>query len=85
MRVKCEFLNFESTQAVSFIHVDLAHPCQSVPIDSAPRASQAKKRQTLLCEKAGDANYATGFGPCRISAAVFCSQKFTLNEEPWLE
>ena len=50
---------------------DLAHPCQFVPIDSAPRASQAKKRQTLLCAAAGDATYAIGFGPCRIFAAVF--------------
>ena len=50
---------------------DLAHPCQSVPIDSAPRASQAKKRQTLPCAAAGDATYAIGFGPCRIFAAVF--------------
>ena len=55
----------------NFIHVDFARPCQSVPIDSAPRASQAKKRQTLLCEKAGDANYAIGFGPCRIFCCCF--------------
>ena len=77
--MKCEFLNFESTQAVSFIHVDLVHPCQFVPIDLAPRASQAKKRQTLLCAAAGDANYA--IGPCKIFAAVFLFAKILrLNE-----
>ena len=76
MRVKREFLNFDSTQNVSFIHVcDLAHPCQSVPIDSAPRASQAKKRQTLLCAAAGDAIYAIGFGPCRIFCCCFSVRK----------
>ena len=81
MRVKCEFLNFESTQAISFIHVDLVHPCQSVPIDLAPRASQAKKRQTLLCAAAGDATYAIGFGPCRILLLFFLFAKIRrLNE-----
>ena len=81
MRVKCEFLNFESTQAVSFIHVDLVHPCQFVPIDLAPRASQAKKRQTLLCAAAGDATYAIGFGPCRILLLFFLFAKIRkLNE-----
>ena len=70
MRVNCEFLNFDSTQAVSFIHVLTSHIH-----NSAPRASQAKKRQTLLCAAAGDAIYAIGFGPCRIFAAVFLFAK----------
>ena len=63
----------------NFIHVDFARPCQSVPIDSAPRASQAKKRQTLLCEKAGDANYAIGFGPCRIFCCCFLFAKIIIE------
>ena len=53
---------------------DLAHP---VPINSAPRASQAKKRQTLLCAAAGDAIYAIGL--------QFSIRKNYKIEEPWLE
>ena len=64
-----------------FFHTccDLAHPCQSVPIDSAPRASQAKKRQTLQCAAAGDAIYTIGLCPCRIFAAVLVFAKKRFN------
>ena len=60
------FLVFDSS---CFVHAccDLPNPCQSAPIDSAPRASQAKKRQALLLAVA--LGHAIGFRTFRIFRA----------------
>ena len=79
MHVKCEVLNFcflVVDSSCSF-HAccDLLNPCQSVPIDSAPRASQAKKRQALLLAVA--LGHAISFRTSRI----FCSEKKALTTQ----
>lgn len=72
--VKCDSSCF-------FLRTDLAHPCQSVPIDSAPRASQSKKRGALPC--ATELGDAIGFRASRQNFVARFSHSEKNIKKPW--